>query len=72
MFSIYSDPVSALQMLDDVFLHEHVLEVFTGSIDWNRIGYLKNEPVMIQRMLEAWSLGIWKEAKLKFSKYLRK
>lgn len=72
VFSVYSDPLSALQMLDDVFLHEHVLEVFTDSIDWNRIGYLKNEPVMIQQMLEAWSSEIWKDAKEKFSNYLKK
>ena len=72
VFSIYSDPISVLKMIQGMFQFDHVIEVFTDSIDWNKIGYLKNDPAIIQREQQAWASEVCEKAKRKYSEYLRK
>jgi len=72
VFSIYSDPISALQIIDGAFQHDHVIEVYTDAIDWNKIGYLKWEPSIIQHIQKSWAYDVMEKAKNKFSDYLRK
>lgn len=71
VFSVYSDPVEALQMIEGVFKREHVIEVFVDSVDWGSIGYLKNEPKFIQAQKYSWLNGSWESAKKKFASYLK-
>lgn len=71
VFSAYSDPISAVRMLEEVFERAHVIEVFTDSASWLKIGYLSHEPSVIQEIDKQWSDEVWEKAKEKFAAYLK-
>lgn len=71
VFSVYSDPVSAVRMLEDVFEREHVIEVFTDSVSWLKIGYITHEPSVMQEIDKQWRNEVWEKAKEKFAAYLK-
>lgn len=71
VFSAYSDPVSAIHMLEDVFQREHVIEVFTDSVEWLKLGYFSHEPSVVQEIDKQWRDELWGKAKEKFAAYLK-
>ena len=70
VFSIYSDPISAVQLIESMFRKEFVIDIITDSVDWLRIGYLNHEPQFIQQLYDSWKNEVIDVAKEKFAAYL--
>ena len=69
VFSVYSDPVAALSLLETVFETGHVLEVFIDDREWSRHTAPAADP--LQAAQEAQKQAALTRAKEKFKAYLK-